>query len=200
MPLSAYKQSECKNTAMNDKQTKHKMCTMNCGGTISDPRTKEERQAACGDCIEVDTPDLAQPPDSAGSIESQLDRITLLKMHSLIDQGMKPVGVVMMNANGKRATIDMGRVTWTDGISDVSDIDVGDMPENGAGIGLARKSNTLGMPEKLRALSNHMENVAVEMDFFGGFAPWAQRGGELMGAAMMVAEWAACCAASKEPQ
>lgn len=53
-----------------------------------------------------------------------------------------------------------------------------------------------GIADKLRDLSKHMKDVAVEMDYFGGFAPWAKHGGELMGAAMLVAEWADACDAS----
>lgn len=56
------------------------------------------------------------------------------------------------------------------------------------------------MPDKLRALSAHMETVAVEMDYFGGFAPWVRHGGELMGAARLVAAWAEECSAGKDRQ
>lgn len=49
----------------------------------------------------------------ANSIESQLDHGTLKKMIFLAERKMKPVGVVMLADDGKRATIDMGRVTWT---------------------------------------------------------------------------------------
>lgn len=47
------------------------------------------------------------------TVASQLDSVTVGKICTLIRQGMKPVGVVMMDGHGKRATIDMGRVTWT---------------------------------------------------------------------------------------
>lgn len=49
----------------------------------------------------------------ANSIESQLDGMTSSKARTLAAQGMKPIGVVMLADDGKRATIDMGRVTWT---------------------------------------------------------------------------------------
>lgn len=53
----------------------------------------------------------AQPIEP--TIESHLDSVTVGKMHTLAAQGMKPVGIVMLaDATGMRATIDMGRVTW----------------------------------------------------------------------------------------
>jgi len=44
--------------------------------------------------------------------------------------------------------------------------------------------------DKLRALSKHMQDVAVEMDYFGGFAPWSQHSAELLGASGVVVCWA----------
>lgn len=137
---------------------------------------------------------LAQPIE--GSIDSQLDSNTLKKMAFLSEskKSLRPVGVVLIDDDtGQRATIDMGRVTWT-----------GQNAERGAmrqrRIAEAARDD-VAMPDKLRVLSKHMEDVAVEMDYFGGFAPWAKHGGELMGAAMMVAEWAASCDTStKEAQ
>ena len=86
--------------------------------------------------------------------------------------------------------------------SDVSDINVGDIPENGTGIGPAPNPDAFksGIQAKLRALSAHMERIAVEMDYHGGFAPRAKHGGELMGAAGVVGHWAIECNASKESQ
>lgn len=49
----------------------------------------------------------------ADSIESQLDGMTIIKVRTLEAKGMKPVGIVLMAEDGKRATIDMGRVTLT---------------------------------------------------------------------------------------
>jgi hypothetical protein len=43
---------------------------------------------------------------------------------------------------------------------------------------------------RLRALSAEMVEIAVEMDYFGGLAPWARHGLELAGAAGIAREWA----------
>jgi hypothetical protein len=57
--------------------------------------------------------------------------------------------------------------------------------------------------KKLRTLSKHMQDVAVEMDYFGGFAPWSQHSAELLGASRVVVCWAdeiEAAGAAKEPQ
>lgn len=44
--------------------------------------------------------------------------------------------------------------------------------------------------QKLRALSATMSDIAVEMDYFGGFAEWTQHSNELLGASAVVGNWA----------
>lgn len=170
---------------------KTKRCTMNCGPAIGDTRTQAERQNACGDCIEVDAPARANILPRVALSDEQI-RSILMAHGFKIHEGMTDLKPYVYES--ARAILSAQ--------ADVSDINVGDMPENDAGIGVTHKPGALkaAMPSKLRALSRHMEDIAVEMDYFGGFAPWARCGGELMGAAMMVAEWAEACTASKEPQ
>ena len=128
--------------------------------------------------------------------------VALTQLHAWFTAQRKAI------SNGSGSTWDMLQCDEQIGVIDaavseqsvVSDTDVGDIPENDDGIGLAPNPGALksGMPAKLIALSKHMETTAVEMDYFGGFAPWARCGGELMGAAMMVAEWAAACDANEK--
>lgn len=58
-------------------------------------------------------PDKKTTP-SIPSMEDQLDQVTLSKYRFLIDNGMQLVGVVLINQQGERAIIDMGKVTWID--------------------------------------------------------------------------------------
>ena len=44
--------------------------------------------------------------------------------------------------------------------------------------------------EQLRWLSAHMLDVAVSIEYFGGFASWAEHGIELAGAATIAEDWA----------
>ena len=44
---------------------------------------------------------------------------------------------------------------------------------------------------RLRALGTEMENIAVMMDYYGGFAPWSHHGREIAGAGRIAREWAA---------
>lgn len=43
--------------------------------------------------------------------------------------------------------------------------------------------------EELLALSYKMQDIAVAMDYYGGFAEWARHSEELMGAASVVKSW-----------
>ena len=43
---------------------------------------------------------------------------------------------------------------------------------------------------RLRALADDMEGIAVDMDYFGGFAEWAKHGKEMLGAAWIARQWA----------
>lgn len=43
--------------------------------------------------------------------------------------------------------------------------------------------------EELLALSYKMQDIAVAMDYYGGFAEWAEHGVELMGAASVAKQW-----------
>lgn len=43
---------------------------------------------------------------------------------------------------------------------------------------------------RLRWLAAHMADTGADMDYFGGFAEWAQHGKELLGAARIARQWA----------
>lgn len=43
--------------------------------------------------------------------------------------------------------------------------------------------------EELLALSYKMQDIAVAMDYYGGFAEWARHSEELMGAASIAKQW-----------
>lgn len=43
--------------------------------------------------------------------------------------------------------------------------------------------------EELLALSYKMQDIAVAMDYYGGFAEWARHSEELMGAASVAKQW-----------
>jgi hypothetical protein len=60
------------------------------------------------------------------NIYDELDSTTMGKVFFLREKGMTPVGVVMIDVAGKRATIDMGKVTW----SDASVINCGTIPDD----------------------------------------------------------------------
>lgn len=51
------------------------------------------------------------------------------------------------------------------------------------------KSN-LDIAAQLRWLAEHMTDIAANMDYYGGMAPWAHHGEQLAGAAMICREWA----------
>lgn len=53
-------------------------------------------------------------PIAAPSLIDGLDHITQKKVKSLIESGLRLVGVVMINVDGRRAVVDMGKVTWLD--------------------------------------------------------------------------------------
>jgi len=48
----------------------------------------------------------------------------------------------------------------------------------------------LEIAEKLRRLANEMDEIAVIMDYYGGFAEWAQHGRELAGGGNIARQWA----------
>ena len=43
---------------------------------------------------------------------------------------------------------------------------------------------------RLRILVEDMNEIAVAMDYYGGFSEWAQHGRELVGAASVASKWA----------
>jgi hypothetical protein len=43
---------------------------------------------------------------------------------------------------------------------------------------------------RLRSLADEMDNIAVAMDYYGGFAEWAQHGREIAGAGAIARQWA----------
>lgn len=52
---------------------------------------------------------------------------------------------------------------------------------------------------KLRVLADAMDEVAVELDYYGGFAEWSQHGREIAGAGNIARGWAdEICARTKE--
>lgn len=65
------------------------------------------KHCLCEECRPV-----VEVAPAQNSFASQLDHVTVGKIAYLTEKGMKPVGVVLMDSQGKRATIDMGRVTW----------------------------------------------------------------------------------------
>jgi hypothetical protein len=52
---------------------------------------------------------------------TELDSVTISKMNTLRENGMRQVGVVMMDDSGKRATIDMGKVLWSTSKADIGE-------------------------------------------------------------------------------
>jgi hypothetical protein len=52
---------------------------------------------------------------------TELDSVTISKMNTLRENGMRQVGVVMMDDSGKRATIDMGKVLWSTSKADTGE-------------------------------------------------------------------------------
>ena len=60
-------------------------------------------------------------------------------------------------------------------------------PDNGDPVG------KVDIPEELRKMSEHMEDVAVKMDYYGGFnSEMKEKAVELLNASRMAAEWADC--------
>lgn len=55
---------------------------------------------------------------------------------------------------------------------------------------LKAPESTHDIAKQLRWLSAHMLDIAVSIEYFGGFAAWAAHGIELAGAAMIAADWA----------
>jgi hypothetical protein len=43
---------------------------------------------------------------------------------------------------------------------------------------------------RLRRLADEMDDIAVTMDYYGGFAVWAQHGREIAGAGTIARQWA----------
>jgi hypothetical protein len=62
---------------------------------------------------------IATPPASNAT---ELDSVTISKMNTLRENGMRQVGVVMIDDSGKRATIDMGKVLWSTSKADTGEI------------------------------------------------------------------------------
>lgn len=44
---------------------------------------------------------------------------------------------------------------------------------------------------RLRVLADEMDDIAAAMDYYGGFAEWAQHGREIAGAGNIARQWAA---------
>jgi hypothetical protein len=43
---------------------------------------------------------------------------------------------------------------------------------------------------RLRKLADEMDDISVDMDYYGGLAEWAQHGREIAGAGKIALEWA----------
>jgi hypothetical protein len=43
---------------------------------------------------------------------------------------------------------------------------------------------------RLRKLADEMDDIAVAMDYYGGFSEWAQHGREIAGAGTIARQWA----------
>lgn len=48
----------------------------------------------------------------------------------------------------------------------------------------------LEIAARLRRLADEMDAIAVAMDYYGGFAEWAQHGREIAGAGAVARQWA----------
>ena len=48
----------------------------------------------------------------------------------------------------------------------------------------------LEIAARLRTMAELMDDIAAEMDYYGGFAEWSQHGLELFGAASIARQWA----------
>lgn len=67
--------------------------------------------------------------------------------------------------------------------------EVGSAVKSGVGRGACTPTaETIAM--KLRVLANAMDEVAAEIDYYGGFAEWAKHGREMAGAGNIVRQWA----------
>lgn len=56
--------------------------------------------------------------------------------------------------------------------------------------GAPRPPTHIEIAERLRLLADDMEDIAVMMDYYGGFAEWAQHGREIAGAGNIARQWA----------
>lgn len=48
----------------------------------------------------------------------------------------------------------------------------------------------LEIASRLRKLADEMDEIAVAMDYYGGFADWSQHGREIAGAGKIARQWA----------
>ena len=46
------------------------------------------------------------------------------------------------------------------------------------------------LARRLRWLASHMAQTAADMDYYGGFAEWAQHSKEMLGASVITRQWA----------
>lgn len=53
-----------------------------------------------------------------------------------------------------------------------------------------RPPTQLEIAARLRRLADEMDDMAVMMDYYGGFAEWAQHGREIAGAGDIARQWA----------
>lgn len=54
-----------------------------------------------------------------------------------------------------------------------------------------RPPTKLEIAARLRVLADEMDDIAAAMDYYGGFAGWAQHGREIAGAGNIARQWAA---------
>lgn len=55
---------------------------------------------------------------------------------------------------------------------------------------VTRPPTQLEIAARLLSLANEMDEMAVMMDYYGGFAEWAQHGREIAGAGNIARQWA----------
>jgi hypothetical protein len=56
--------------------------------------------------------------------------------------------------------------------------------------GERRPPAQIEIAERLRTLADDMDDIAVVMDYYGGFAEWSQHGREIAGAGAIARQWA----------
>jgi len=56
--------------------------------------------------------------------------------------------------------------------------------------GERRPPTQIEIAERLRTLADDMDDIAVVMDYYGGFSAWSRHGREMAGAGAIARQWA----------